>query len=487
MAGGGTRLSLLRDRQALAPSLIVPDEQTWTMLGNDPAGFGAVPSFRAGATVALLLPERIPEELRAAMTDYLGELTGTEAITIQDLEVPGSVLVSQLIDGPQASGAEPGSGPRPEDKDAGDPGGDPGRDDAMHDMGDMHETGEMGGMHEMGDTGGGQDMDDMHDMMAIVGEPSADGLVMETIQVIYGPLAVPFPGGLTVKATLDGDVVTEVTVSGLTETEASTTDPPAGPDPLAPIAWASCIGLASGTGGSGPSILFGVEHERAVSHLAWLRTFSRLLGWNRMVRLATATLAELTAIDPGSLSIGETDLAARGHLESVGARVDDVLDLLQENRLLNWRLGGRGVLPPERAGELGLDGPNSRASGLRRDRRIGNPVYETLGFEPLLERDGDAAARTLLRAREAAQSIELIRSALDPGGGQLQVVDPGASPIEGPRGVISAERTGTQWRLLVPGADGARALAAELMVGESWENALTILASFDLSPWGDGR
>lgn len=468
------------------PSLIVPDEQTWTMLGHDPADFGAVPSFRPGATVALLLPNRIPEQLRAPMGEYLNQLSGTEQAQFRELAVPGSAATSELLErwGPAA----PGNGAGVDHEDGG-----PARQ-PDEGQGSDHESAHSG---RHGEAHSGPDAEDemddrdaggeMHDMMAIVGEPSADGLVMETIELRYGPLAVPFPGGLTVEATLDGDVVAEASVSGMTELGAPGAGPPPVPDPLAPVAWASTIALAAGGAEPCSSVVFGVELERAVSHLAWLRSLFRLLGWRRMTRRAAAVLAELTAIDPGPGPGGEVADTAGAHLEAGASALSRLLSLLRKSRMLRWRLVGRGVVPAHRAEDLDLDGPNARASGIPRDGRIKDPLYAALGFEPLLEHGGDAAARALLRAREAAQSLELARAALVMRDDRALRTDSRSSMIEGPRGALRALRADGAWTLEAPGAAGARSLAAAAMVGEPWQDALAVLASFDLTPWdGDG-
>jgi hypothetical protein len=97
--------------------------------------------------------------------------------------------------------------------------------------------------------------------------------------------------------------------------------------------------------------------------------------------------------------------------------------------------------------------------------------------------DGDAYARTVVRAEEAARSLELVASALAT---HPDAADDVAGAIEGPRGPLQKRRSHHGWELFAPGADAARAAAAESAVGLEWSAALVALASFDLSPWSAG-
>lgn len=423
------------------PTLIVPDEQTWTMLGLDPAGLGAEPSFRAASTVAVLRPAHLPAALAASLDAYIESLPGGVMIESVDLAMPSP------------ASAQPRSSSR--------------------------EDGAEGHAVEMGHGHHGEG-----DMMAIVGEPSADGLIMETLELRHGPLGVPLPGGITIAATLDGDVITEVEVGGIrvAENPRSAASEPSVPDPLSPLAWTIVIAATKRT--DGPTVT-ALELERAISHLAWLRSLGRLLGWSRLTRLTASAIVELSAIDTSAPDRGGTRTSANARLEVADDAVSRILALLRRSRSLRWRLAGRGVVGADRAESLGLTGPNARASGLPRDARRDDPRYVELGFEPLSEIAGDAASRTLMRAREAQQSIRLIGVAL----GRESTDDQGSRgldgqlPVEGPRGPLHAERSREGWSLRAPGSASARTLAAELMVGERWEDALAVLASFDLSPW----
>jgi ech hydrogenase subunit E len=77
------------------------------------------------------------------------------------------------------------------------------------------------------------------------------------------------------------------------------------------------------------------------------------------------------------------------------------------------RTVGKGVLPKERALELGAAGPTARASGIAQDMRmLGYSALDQLDFKPVMEADGDCYARSKVRFREVLQSIDLIRQAI---------------------------------------------------------------------------
>jgi ech hydrogenase subunit E len=53
-----------------------------------------------------------------------------------------------------------------------------------------------------------------------------------------------------------------------------------------------------------------------------------------------------------------------------------------------------------------------RGSGVASDaRKLGYGAYDRLSWEPVVETTGDCLARTTVRAREALQSVDLIRQA----------------------------------------------------------------------------
>jgi hypothetical protein len=408
----------------LVPTLVVPDEQTWTMGGRDPAALGLEPVFAAGRVQRVLVPDRIPDGLVEPLDQLLDEVP-------EDVERP--TVVREPVRGGH--------------------GGHDAHEEHGHDM------------HGHDDARGGHDH---HAMMAIVGEPSADGLVMEPLELRFGPIATPLPGGLIADVTLDGDVVAECRVSALLEAENGA------PDPLAPQAYETVLAAAAAVP---PSERWGriarLEVERALSHMAWLRAFARALGWPTLVEQAqrgvSAALAARRLSEP-----------ALGEAASVLA---DVARFVGGSRLLRWRTEGRAPLDSVRARELGLRGPIARASGLGDDARRDDPLYRMLGFEVVVSSGGDALARTLVRAREAAQSIALATRACAEERRSELGEGPASSIVEGPRGPLQARIEDGGVHVGVPGHEAALGAAGEAVIGAEWSAAVIGLASFDLSPW----
>ena len=429
--------------------LIVPDEQSWTMLGADPTVSGFRPTWNPEAATVLLAPEQVPDGLAAGLAAYRDLLPDRVRVEYRKLPIAGRTSVRHLLD----------RAPAPE---------------ANH---MAHEHGHA--EHDHGEHGHGGH----HDMMAIVGEPSADGLVMETIELTYGPLGTPFPGGLAIDVTLDGDVVAESAVYALLRAEPV----PAldFPDALSPVAWTVALADPAGTEWLAVAA---VELERAISHIAWLRSLGRLLDAQPLIDACTQALASLQVSreihPPGRIpheawlraAFGSPDLAASR------AALEDVVTLVGRSRALRWRLRGRAVVAEAEATDLGLLGPAGRASGRATDSRSTDARYAALGFDPVVRSEGDALARAVVRAEEALAAVRLADAAVKADGAA------GAADhvIEGPRGPLHARRSAGRWRLGAPGADAARRAAADAMVGLEWSAALVALASFDLSPWSVG-
>ncbi len=83
------------------------------------------------------------------------------------------------------------------------------------------------------------------------------------------------------------------------------------------------------------------------------------------------------------------------------------------NPVIRGRLEGVGVLDRQRAIQLGVTGPNLRASGVAYDARMtGYAAYGELGFKPVVGREGDALERVWVRLREIEASLELVEEAL---------------------------------------------------------------------------
>ena len=451
-------------RRGAVEAIVVPDEETRLALGRDVVDH--VATADAGRARLLLLPERVPGALVAAVRSawdvmgagrrwqtYGSALTGVRAEAVLD--------------------------------------GDGGHDDHHEEHGDHGDHEGHGGGHDHGD------------MMAITGSPSADGLVMEDLDVRAGPLGVALPGGLVVEATLDGDVVADCTVQATLRVA----DGGAPPDPWSAMAWTAAEMAArerfsGGTPDAGRWFrVAALEVERAVGHLAWLHGFCRLLAWAQMTERVRGVLADAVSLRDAMPAHPTTpDLPdvptrrLRAGLADVQAAVWALTGTLEKSRSFARRTTGLGHLGRDEIAARGLDGPVARASGVAEDTRMHDPGYALLGFEPVVRDEGDARARALLRVAEAAQALELAATAIGrstrAGGAE------GVTPLFGraPGGVAESGRGPVRVTISADGetqhtahsARAARLAAGELAIGREWAAALVTVASFDLSPWRVG-
>jgi len=471
--------------------LIIPDEQSWTVLGADSTLSAARPTWNPEAATVVLAPYEVPEGLAPTLAEYRELFPDRVRVEYRELPIPGGASVRRLLDRahpPHAHQEEQGHSHVADEHGYADHehshGSEHQHSHAEHEHKHSeaeHEPGhaEHGhGAHEQGH--GAHGHGGHHDMMAIVGEPSADGLVMESMELTYGPLGTPLPGGLAIDVTLDGDVVAESAVHALMHADALDSD---FPDALSPVAWKVALAAPGGW-----LDLAAAELERAISHVAWLRSLGRLLDWEPMVDACAQALASLQVsrdvLPPGRVDHEAWLRAAFGSPDLVASReaLDEMVALVSRSRALRWRLRGLGVVTPAEATGAGLLGPVGRASGRSIDARSTDGRYARLGFDPVLRSEGDALARTIVRADEALAAIRLAEAALN---------EDGATPtadrvVEGPRGPLHVRGSAGRPELAAPGADDARAAAAGAMVGLEWSAALVALASFDLSPWSVG-
>ena len=101
-------------------------------------------------------------------------------------------------------------------------------------------------------------------------------------------------------------------------------------------------------------------------------------------------------------------------LDQLERGVEEYTTLFAHNPIFVDRAQGVGVIPPEVALDLGLTGPNLRASGVPLDHRKDNPYsgYEHYDFDVVTSPDGDSLARFTVRLLEFGQSARIIRQAL---------------------------------------------------------------------------
>lgn len=435
-------------RPKLVRAVVVPDELSLTMWGQDPLSLGVKPTIAPGRAQRLVVAEPLPPQLASAFHDLRKDVP------------PGAA--AQTVPAPL-----------------------PARPEEHHDQKHHHDIEHHDGGHLEGHDHG--------DMMAIVGEPSSDGLLMEPIELQYGPLATALPGGLVLEVELDGDVVSRCTVEATLKIVPAPA--PRRPlDPLTPVGWSALLDAVTEAAGgvevaasTGWARLAAVEAERALSHAAWLRSLGRVLGWEAFVEQCQAAVSALLVARP-QLPGGSGPVLAppADQLGRAAPLLRGLWETVRDSTALRWRLSGRGRVPLLDA--PGLQGPNARALGQPRDARSHDPLYADLRFRPVLEDAGDSLARTRVRAREALQAVELALAALERARRGSHPDPPAPEPttpvsVEGPRGPLVAMQGEHGLKLTAPGTEAGLSAAGHAALEQEWSAALVSVASFDLSPW----
>ena len=364
-----------------------------------------------------------------------------------------------------------------------------------------HQMAAMNGVHDMGGT-----MDHSSHDMSMMGHSghgsgfmsmiaitkdlprSPDGLPMEWLDAPFGPLFPALPGGLRLTLTLDGDrIATASAELGATQRDLDqswrgSVDLLPGRlsdlDRLAPGAYAAlahCLLPASAA--REQARVGALERARATSHLAWLASFSALLGIRWLTERAAA------------LQLSLVRATAVSEVISMRAAVQNMLRGVARIPLLERRLGGIGSI--SHAEHRQLRGPVARAAGLVVDARIGDPAYMALGFSPVVLAGNDAFARLRVRLREIEQSLALIEAAgvwdIDMPDGVDLVASHQAVTLEMPRGPATLHVTIEGHDVTRLHIDSPSRGLADLVptVAEDAElaNALIAVASLDISPW----
>ena len=403
------------------PALIVPDEGTWLLWGHDLRASGLHQVLSPASATTLVAPSRVPVDLLPALREVWDRMPRGRELVCLDARISGEADTRQLL---------------------------------AH---ERRDHGEHEGNHEHHDDHGAHDH---HAMMAVTGEPSADGLVMEDLAVTLGPVASPLAAGLVAHLTLDGDVVCTAHL------EPSFAEPDSlVPDPTTPAAWAAALDVA---GGDATSWIPDVEHERALSHARFFMSLGTLLGWPQLTERALE-LARVLHASPGD-RVAEHALPAAERLVK-----------LVRSRRLRLRLRGIAIVERGKAEESGLTGPNARASGVVVDARVGHGTYEALDFRPVLEDSGDALARAHVRAHEIVDSLELLAR----WSGRTRAAAAAPAAVEGPRGPVTIRpvELGHAAEMASPGQGEALRAAADSVHRLEWSDAIVAVHSFDVSGW----
>lgn len=107
------------------------------------------------------------------------------------------------------------------------------------------------------------------------------------------------------------------------------------------------------------------------------------------------------------------DLAA--FCQQFASRIDDMEEMLTENRIWKQRLVDIGQVTAEEAMSMGFTGPLLRGSGIPWDLRRSQPYecYSQLQFDIPVGKSGDCYSRYLCRVEEMRQSLRIIAQAAD--------------------------------------------------------------------------
>jgi NADH-quinone oxidoreductase subunit D len=117
----------------------------------------------------------------------------------------------------------------------------------------------------------------------------------------------------------------------------------------------------------------------------------------------------------------------RAFVEGFPAKMEEYDKLLTRNRIWMDRTRGVGAIAADEAIDLGLTGPNLRASGVGYDVRRASPylVYDQLEFEVPVGTAGDCYERYLIRMAEMRESTKIVRQILENiPSGPVQLRDP---------------------------------------------------------------
>lgn len=177
--------------------------------------------------------------------------------------------------------------------------------------------------------------------------------------------------------------------------------------------------------------VFWSELSRTHSHLLWLGLLADSMGFESLfmqIWRAREMILDISEMTAGHRIIQSTCIVGgvRRDIDKEMAKEVDkrllafkkmmdstIAPVLLHDPTIKRRAVGKGMLSKEQAEVLGAVGPTARGSGVAIDiRQTGYAAYREMGFEPVVETAGDSYARTLVRAKEVYQCVELMRKAL---------------------------------------------------------------------------
>ncbi|HJV63742.1 MAG TPA: Ni,Fe-hydrogenase III large subunit, partial [Albitalea sp.] len=239
-------------------------------------------------------------------------------------------------------------------------------------------------------------------------------------------------------------------------------------DSTVAFAWAYCMALESAIDHEVPARArwlraLMLERERAANHLGdlgalgndaafgfGLAQFSRLReDWLRLASELYGHRFMMDGIVPGGVE-RDLDAAAlerlRAQCDAVEREVRALRAIYDEHAGMQDRFITTGRVVPALAAQLGLTGLAGRASGQTADLRCDHDwaPYDELQVKMATHRNGDVAARVIVRFDELLESLRLVRAlcARAPAGEVLGTLPPptreamGAGWVEGWRGEV---------------------------------------------------
>lgn len=167
------------------------------------------------------------------------------------------------------------------------------------------------------------------------------------------------------------------------------------------------------------------EMSRVHSHLLWLGLLADAFGFESLFmhcwRMRERVLDLFEATTGGRVifsvcKIGgvhrdiEPEMLQKiaATMEGMKKETKELCNVFINDYSVKNRLVGVGVVTKAEAENLCAVGPTARGSGVDNDMRSFNPIYQKLGFKPVLEEAGDCYARTMVRVRELYQSMDLV-------------------------------------------------------------------------------
>lgn len=174
------------------------------------------------------------------------------------------------------------------------------------------------------------------------------------------------------------------------------------------------------------------ELERVHSHLLWLGIIAKHIGLDTIFmhtwhdrELALDVMEEVSGgrVSHAANQIGGVrfDLTQdqigmiQNTVKELSIRVEGLLDVLEHEPALQARTRGIAPVSAKMIKEYCVVGPVARASGVDVDLRRDDPLppYDQFDIEVITHPDGDAWARTIVRALEARVSLNLCNKLLN--------------------------------------------------------------------------